>query len=513
MIVPQRWSSRVAFLVVLVLASPWAGRGRAEEAAAPEVAAAIAALKDGDAEARSLALATVNEFGPGAKAAAPALVDFLKGGDADLRASAARSIGAIKVLDPQDYEPTIRGLVGLLKDREGPARAAAIGALAVVAGDQTMTIRVRLSLVNPADSRLKVRGNLGDFGRLAEPALPEILAMLKGEDREARDSAAAVLLAMIPGAGSVVPALVEVAGGDDKEARETATGLLSLAGWAGLNGMAGVAPDCTEMLKSRDRDVRLTGLALLAERGRKVPDDAAPALIAALRSGDEGERETALAGLAMLGPEAAKQATSAILDLYAGGNEEEAQRASTALRMMHDSNPDVADSAYLDVLRDRRLPGLARMEAAGSLCELGPKSRERALPVLAAMFRREDYRQVRERLVRAVAALPPGLQRLGDRCHLDGLLLTDRQIAAMSLGACGPGGVDLLVTALKDGDPAVRLAAILGLEMAGPAAKSSGPAIRELIERDPNPRVRERAKDALDRVSEPADRAGQEARR
>jgi len=70
------------------------------------------------------------------------------------------------------------------------------------------------------------------------------------------------------------------------------------------------------------------------------------------------------------------------------------------------------------------------------------------------------------------------------------------------IGAADPAAVPALIRALKDKDAGVREAAVLALLAIGPPAAEAGPALTEVRDRDPVPKVRQEAGKAVERVGD-----------
>lgn len=68
------------------------------------------------------------------------------------------------------------------------------------------------------------------------------------------------------------------------------------------------------------------------------------------------------------------------------------------------------------------------------------------------------------------------------------------------IGAADKAAVPALVGALKDKDAGVREAAVLALLAIGPPAVDAAPALTEVRDRDPIPKVRQQAGKAVERV-------------
>jgi HEAT repeat protein len=80
-----------------------------------------------------------------------------------------------------------------------------------------------------------------------------------------------------------------------------------------------------------------------------------------------------------------------------------------------------------------------------------------------------------------------------------------RKTAVTKLGNVGPADpavLPSLLDALKDSDAAVRDEAILALMKFGPGAKEAVPTLTDLRQSDPDARVREHARKALEKIGD-----------
>jgi len=459
MAVPQRWTSRVAALVGLATALSWSVRGRTEEPVAPEVAAAIAALQDGDAEARTRAAATVAGFGPGAKAAAPALVKLLDDRDPAVRATAARTLGGIESIGPDAARAAVPKLAAMLRDPAKGVRDAAVVAVVKLGPGARARNGVTRAAGQAGAGRGRATGVWSALRPVASGAIPELTAMLKDDDPEVRSSAADVLAFAGPGAGAAVPMLLELLYDDREAVRSAALGALVMIGpgkgmWRILGRMVG---DTT--------DARGYGAnVIFPAAGPKGARGAIPGLVALLGDPDEEIRTSVLGVLVEVGTAAPKDVVPALLD----------------------------------VLNRRTSPAMTRMAVAGALAAMGPDAHELAVPTLARMLRHEDFPDVRVRVGFVLRAFFP---RTFEDAPCAEMAMSDRRLAYSALAMMGPRGVRVFLDALKDRNADLRKTAIVGLLAAGPHAKEALPALLALGDHDPSEAIRELAKGAAEQIT------------
>jgi HEAT repeat protein len=192
----------------------------------PEVVAALVeALKDTDPippEAYCVASAAMNGLvmlGAGARPAIPDLIKLSTKGPERARDSAIRSLGWLGRADDAIAESVIPTLVALLRDRtqsmENRGLAAfSLGNIGPKAKAAVPALREALMRVDEpaAKYRERVYGNalcaLRELGPSAEPAIPELIAILQTHEDENRRQVAAEALGSIgPGARTTIPIL------------------------------------------------------------------------------------------------------------------------------------------------------------------------------------------------------------------------------------------------------------------------------------------------------------------
>jgi HEAT repeat protein len=184
-------------------------------------------VSTGNVPARVIAIDALDMMGSEAAPAIPALVRALCDMNRFVRWAAARTLGH---LAPREADMVVPGLVALLKDpdtdvrvaaavaleRFGPAARGAVSALGQAAGQGDSEVRIAaikaLMAIGreaaPAvpeiargleqDNNIRLRKQaadaLGQFGPLAESAIPELLKALEDPEADVRRAAAAALL-------------------------------------------------------------------------------------------------------------------------------------------------------------------------------------------------------------------------------------------------------------------------------------------------------------------------------
>jgi HEAT repeat protein len=181
------------------------------------------AIFDHDVRNRLAAIDAIEDLGPDAAAAAPALVKALDDPDRFVRWAAARTLGK---LAPADAGPAVRGLIKLLCYPDLDVRLAAVTALAAygpLAADAVPALAKAVVSKDDDDMRVGAIRALDAIGTEAAPAIPALIdALSQGTDRVRR--AAAVLLGKFgPVARSALPALRRALNDRDADVRRYAS--------------------------------------------------------------------------------------------------------------------------------------------------------------------------------------------------------------------------------------------------------------------------------------------------
>ena len=451
-------------------------------AAKDALPALIRALDDNDKQVWSFSISAIANLGPDAKDAIPALIDGLgnrksRGRDRDRRQVVTRSAFALS----QIGKTAIPALVEALKSDDTGQRAGAAKALAGMGGD-------------------------------AVPAIPELIANLKGEDEVRRETVEA--LGAI-GAAAAKPLTESLKAADARE-RAGAAMALALLGASAKES----APVIFDLLKTdSDPQVRIALLSALPKIGLE-PGAAVPALVAGIVDDNETVRHAAINALVPMraGRDLALTALTALLK---ENNAAMRQRAARALgRMGPAATPAVpaiieaartssADSTLANALAEIGPEALPAVLAA--LKDAPPADAERllgllrgfgkpALPVLLEAFKNPTP-QVRAAAARAVGAMGREAKAAVDPLFA---LATDAEAlpraaafrALVALEAPAEKLKPMLETASRDAAPEVRRAGAAGLAGYGGGNAIGTAGLVDLLD-DENPASRRSAIEGL----------------
>ncbi len=187
----------------------------------------VRGLRDPDLAIRLSTIDVLEMFGTAARSAAPDLVTALRDPNRFVRWAAARTLGKIAPVDPEQVVP---GLAYLLNDQDLDLRLQAANSLGLYGPEARAAV--------PALTRTVARGD-GEIRRAAmlalaaigpensRAAIPAITQQLTHENPQVRQTAAQVLGRFGPAARSAEPALMERAGQDsDVDVRKAASDAL-----------------------------------------------------------------------------------------------------------------------------------------------------------------------------------------------------------------------------------------------------------------------------------------------
>jgi len=323
-------------------------------------------LQKKDSTDRAYAAAALEDIGPAAGDAVPELIQALNDANADIAASAGR---------------TLRNL-----------GAASAPALAAALGTADPVLRAGLSQV------------LVSQGPAAVPAL--VNNFEKGK-RELALWSAGILGQMGPAAESAVPVLARAAASSDAAvAGQASIALTSVGAPAGL--WLGAA------LSSANPSSR-AGAAKVLSSLAPPPEEAAEALIGALEDADAKVREHAAMALASYpGKTLASlpENYAAVLVKASAAKDAAAGWAVTALAKAGRTPAPSKEKAMTDLVAALRSPDPeARITAAAALGALGPAA-ESAVPELWTFFKTRDCRQ-RASAAKALTGIQPRLRKNG----------------------------------------------------------------------------------------------------
>ena len=283
----MRRAAAAGFALIL-LSFPIAGIGAQETSDEKPIADWLETLKQPESEARLEALRAIQELGPEAEEAVPALVDTLGDGDVEIRAAAAEALGAI-----------------------GPGAKAGIPALIEALTDRGVVIRAEEGLEKWVPVWYLVGSCLGQIGPVA---LPDLIDLLDSEHPQKYGGAAQAIHVIGPEAKEAVEPLLNMLAKDEPFPRRAA--LCALMG-IGPEAKAAV-PALTEALTHEDFHTQYWACRALREIGPEAKT-AAPVLVKLLREGVPSEprysasvRRHAAQALGGIGPDAGTKARDAL---------------------------------------------------------------------------------------------------------------------------------------------------------------------------------------------------------
>lgn len=434
------------------------------------------------------AAGAIEQIGPGAKDAVPALLKALSHEDAAVREQAAKALGAVEVRDQQV-------VVALLKsqdDANETVRAAAKDALARLSPEEVQLLKDLGSDGSVAGLKMKLKG--GD-----EVLKIRLLRALKDGGATQRGRAAESLADCAATMPDVEKALIEALRDDEAAGvRISAANALASCGAdraaaltalkaaihdpeesvriAVCRSLAGYGVDAVPALQESFADASAKVIDAATISLARIGSDALPALRMALRGSDQKQKLGALLSLLRM-KETARPALDdirACLDDPAVTVQLIAARTLWTIDRDDSTVPRVAK-----LLQEKKLT--SRRGAIRLLQDMG----EAALPAVADLSEAtmDSDDGVRLAAIRTVAAFGPGAAPAVDHLLKNVQEKTeDIRLAAIdALGRIGPranGAVTALSTLLNEQDQKVVLAAIQALGRIGPDSK---PAVATLL--------------------------------
>jgi HEAT repeat protein len=418
----------------------------------PEVVPGLAAsLHDPDPYERAGAAEALGQLGSSAKAAVAQLRAALTDSDLYVRIYAAVALGKVET----GCAPPLAVLTAALRHQDAEVRAAAAAALAW-------------------------------FGPRARPASSGLIAALEDREKRVRRVAACALGETGPETG-VVLALARVLRQDqDFKTRITVLKSLGKFGEAARSAETALRRNLRE-----DPDLADAAAEVLAHFSPPAMD----ALLDALGNGDCGASMTVPHYLGEMGP----RARAAIPALMGALKEKEGplrfQAAEALLRIDRRlAAPEIVE-ALQGLLREEEYFGIPRKHIVDLLAETGPDPA--AVPVLAAMLRREDRKQdilVRIARYTAVEALAkagptarvaiPAIQAMMHKGDTNDRLRAARALWRISKDQAA---LRFVIGMLGHKDDTVRVAAAGILAEIGPDAQAAVPALRNALKSRKDP--------------------------
>ncbi|MCE9548480.1 MAG: HEAT repeat domain-containing protein [Planctomycetia bacterium] len=341
------------------------------------------------------------------------------------------------------------------------------------------------------------------LGQRAAPAVPQLIALLKGKNQATKRMAAQALMKVGPQSDEVLSAILAAAMAD----KESRASLFQQS----LPGGKRVVPHLVKYLESQDPQVvtlvveglgqlgasaspALPALKGLLARKDKLAVQAAraivqidpktdgvlPVLLAALDSEDNDQLSEVLVSLALL-KQAAAPATGRLAKLLAG------PQAVSAAETLAAIGPPAAAAA--PALIEQLKAGKEFESMAAALGAIGPAAKEAAPLLLAGLKNEKCAQSASEALAKmgpsGAAAVPLLMEMLHDEAKAEG--------AAMQLGQFGPRAapaVDELTALALGDDPSLAWCAAGALGEIGAPAQASVPRLMGALENGPISKIR-----------------------
>jgi HEAT repeat protein len=399
-------------------------------------------------EVRRDAAYRLNQLGPKAQPALPALIKALDDPDKQVWAQA---IGAIAKLGPAAHE-AIPVLLGALDTRERRGRRER---------DRVQTI-VRSAYA---------------LSRIGPAAIPPLIQALESDDSGVRAGAAKALGGMGPAAKVAIPALRANLGHGDGFVRREVVDALGQIGAAASGSMI-------EALTWNEPAQRISAALALGQIGREAKG-AEPALRSLLvKEGDPLVRAAVLTALPKV-----SVAPGLTVPLLIGGlrSDQEVTRSAATGALLAIRSPDEATVPALVAMLQDPNPALAE-RAATVLSRLGSATRPAVPEIVALALKNQPPSQpLRDALIQIGAPAAPLLVAAFGGQNPD--VFTKEQWLVQCLKATGVSAVPALTTGLVDAQLAVRFGAVRTLGEIGSTAKPAIPALL-LLTADPDPRLR-----------------------
>jgi HEAT repeat protein len=336
--------------------------------------------------------------------------------------------------------------------------------------------------------RLRAAKQLGERGRAAHWAVPELSKALRDRFPDVRRQAGKALAAV---GAAAVPELVQALRERDVAVRARAARSLALIGPEAREAVETL----TAGLRDADPSVRAASVLALGEIG-PAAKPAVPGLVKALGDANDMVRGLALEALRAIGP----GATESLGKTLAKGQPKERLASVRALGLL---GPDAREA--MPQLRDAMRNGDKQVRAATAqtLGRMGTEARE-AVPELLDALQSKD---LRTQVPAAVTLV--GLAESGVPGVLEKIREADRKgrwaepLVRKRFGAARPETVLKLKKELEAEEPLRRLQAVLGLGQLASRSRAAADALKQAL-RDQDPHVQLAAAQALLDAGAPA---------
>ena len=434
----------------------------------PAIPALTKALAHNEVAVRSWAARGLEEIGPEARAAIPALIDSLRDHtiSVDYAASALASVGMASV----------GPLLEVLRDPQESttARARAAHSLGLIGPRASVAVPLLIEALEDRRERTPFRGEnvyypvcngaivaLGAIGPDAKAAVPVLAKLLSDGNAWVRSDAIEALAGIGPDAASAVPRLITALG--DKEDEETPVKAAKTLGEIGPAARESL-PVLIQLLCRLDGDSNSARRDIVTSALVGIGPDAISGLTEAYRKADADDRPRIIRALGAVG-------AGVPTDVYAWLP----YLGSHPVRAFgtEETRPEEVIPTLVEALADEE--GAVRLAAVHGLGSLGPSAKLSLATVAGAL-------QDRDPEVRVAAA-----------------------VTLMNLGPSAAEAVPALVEALSDRNARVRKAAAWALTVMGPPAEAAVEGLALAATRDRDREVRAAAALALRKIRRDSD--------
>lgn len=370
--------------------------------------------------------------------------------------------GAAAAHQPDRVALAVATLRGALADPSSAVRVGAAQALGQIGRAAAAAAPDLIGILKDADETVRCRAAeaLGLIG--AEAAVPALTDELADPSPAVQEAAARALGAFKQAAETAVPALVPLLQHPEEGVRQAAADAVGNIGTLSVTATASLVDGLT----SRDTLVRAQTAEALGTIG-EAAEDAAPALVAALSDGSDRVRAKAAEALGKIGDGAAEAAVPSLVRALRDKDNWVSALAAEALGEMGGAAEEAVPALVKSL---RHINPLVRANAAEAIGKAGSVAAD-AIPALEAAAADEDG-GVRAQAVRAIG------------------------------GVASPGADRALLRGLGDLDPRVRAAAAEGLGQRGNASEAAAAALLPLLE-DANDQVKYEVIRALPKIAGP----------
>lgn len=232
-----------------------------------DIEAAIKLLSVQEHYERKAAADRIGDMGAAAKDAVPKLIEIVQSDPwSDVRYEAASSLGDIG----PDAKAAIPALISFLKDKDqGYDRVAAPQAMVEIDPQSKEAVQALIEALNDEDPAIRQYSAmaLGDYGTLAQGAVPKLIEIIKkdattGREQDLREGAEEAL-GKIGGTSKDVAALTELLSDELSSTQAAAASALGKIG----SESAGAVPGLIKLLSDKDEKVREAAITALGEIG------------------------------------------------------------------------------------------------------------------------------------------------------------------------------------------------------------------------------------------------------